>query len=338
MEPLALRAAGLVSSLGFDADATAAAVWCELRHVTRTRFLDADGRRIPGCVAPLEQPWDGLDRLVRLIAPPIGECLATAPTLKPAQVPLILCVAERSRHGRMPKLEDLLTLVPRALKVHFHQASTIVEDGRLGIGTALQTAVRLIADARRPACLIAGVDSWLWGPSLEASLAEGRFTDEDHLYAAFPGEGGAAILVSALTSQDTDALACLGLGMGMEPSSEEEGLARSAGLIEAIQEALYDAGCLLSQIDYRLADLGENARLLKSARRAIDRIVPDLDQQLPIWTPAQFLGDIGAATGPALLALASVATRRGYTPGPRALCHIGDRLGRRVAMVVGGGG
>ena len=55
---------------------------------------------------------------------------------------------------------------------------------------------------------------------------------------------------------------------------------------------------------------------------------------LELWHPIEYLGEIGAAILPCLLAWTAHALRHGYAPGPRALCHIGSDDGQRMALVL----
>jgi 3-oxoacyl-[acyl-carrier-protein] synthase-1 len=50
--------------------------------------------------------------------------------------------------------------------------------------------------------------------------------------------------------------------------------------------------------------------------------------------PADCWGDVGAATGPLLLALAVIAARKSYAPGPHALLWTSSEGGERSAALI----
>ena len=64
-------------------------------------------------------------------------------------------------------------------------------------------------------------------------------------------------------------------------------------------------------------------RLLKSRKE------PGIDLRHPI----EYLGEIGAAIGPCMLATALDAGMKGYAQGPTVLCHCSNDEGARVVVV-----
>jgi 3-oxoacyl-[acyl-carrier-protein] synthase-1 len=54
--PIAIRASGLVTSVGLSAPAACAAMRCKLTNPSETRFIDSAGEWIMGHGVALEQP------------------------------------------------------------------------------------------------------------------------------------------------------------------------------------------------------------------------------------------------------------------------------------------
>src|SRR5947207_740496 len=80
----------------------------------------------------------------------------------PEQIPLLLCVAEKERPGRLEGLDDeLLPEIHTALGTRFHSRYAVIPRGRVAGALALELASRLIHEERVPYCIIAGVDSLL---------------------------------------------------------------------------------------------------------------------------------------------------------------------------------
>src|SRR5947208_228859 len=100
MKPLAIIASGMVTGVGLNAPSSCAAIRCGIDNFSETRFMDKGGEWIMGSQVPLEQPWRGLPKLIQMVLPPINECLAYIGKVRPEQIPLLLCVAEKERPGR----------------------------------------------------------------------------------------------------------------------------------------------------------------------------------------------------------------------------------------------
>src|SRR5215475_2508165 len=104
MYPIAILSAGMVTGIGLDAPSSCAAIRCAIDNFSETRFMDAGGEWIIGSQVPLEQPWRGLPKLVHMVVPAIRECLAHTGDVRPERIPLLLCVAEKERAGRLQGL------------------------------------------------------------------------------------------------------------------------------------------------------------------------------------------------------------------------------------------
>ena len=92
------------------APASCAAIRARISGFKVTSFIGAGGDWIVGSEVPLDEPVQGVRRLARLLAGPIGECLARVPELAPETIPLLLCVAEEMRPGRIEGLGTPLYL------------------------------------------------------------------------------------------------------------------------------------------------------------------------------------------------------------------------------------
>src|SRR5579862_1434381 len=98
--PITIANSGLVTSVGLSAPAACAAIRAAITNHTETAFL-IDGEWLIGAQVPLEQAWRGLTKLRRMLELAIAECLEPFGTVAPRTLPLLLCVAEASRPGRV---------------------------------------------------------------------------------------------------------------------------------------------------------------------------------------------------------------------------------------------
>ena len=345
MNPIAIIASGMVTGVGLDAPSSCAAIRCAIDNFSETRFIDKGGEWIIGSQVPLEQPWRGLPKLVHMVVPAIRECLAQAGKVTPEMIPLLLCVAEEERPGRLEGLDErLFSDVQAELNVRFHPHSAVIARGRVAGGLAMALARQLIYEGRVPLCIIAGVDSLLVAATLAAYEERSRLLTSQNSNGFIPGEAGAAVLVGLpgrkIEGQNRNGsaeLLCLGIGTGQEKATiRSEEPFRADGMVQAFRSALTDAGKTFSDVDYRITDCNGEQYLFKEAALAVTRTLRVRKEEFEIWHPADCIGETGAAIEPCALGVAIAATRKGYAPGRGALCHFSAEDGERLAVMLSG--
>ena len=341
MKPIAILASGMVTGVGLDSASSCAAIRCAIDNFSETRFMDKGGEWIIGSQVPLEQPWRGLTKLVHMVAPAIKECLAHIGNVRPDQIPLLLCVAEKERPGRLEGLDDqLLQDVQTELGIRFHPRSGVVAKDRVGGAIALGAARHLIYEEHIPLCLIAGVDSLLVAGTLAAYEEKDRLLTSQNSNGFIPGEAGAAVLVglpSTLSSQrSAGQLLCLGFGTGLEKATiDSEEPLRGDGLVQAIKGALAEAGCTMSAMDFRITDISGGQYGFKEATLALNRALTEYKKEnIDIWHPADCIGEVGVASGVAMWAVCLDATKKAYAPGHNILYHLSNEDQSRAAIVL----
>ena len=298
--------------------------------------MDSGGEWIVASMVPLEQPWRGLTKLVKMLSMAVEECLTGQPDIDPLNTPLLLCVAEINRPGRIQSIEqELLTNLEHELGVQFHRASTFIAEGRVSAAVALQYARGLLYQHELPAVIIAGVDSLLVGPTL-AALEDGeRLLTSKNSDGFIPGEAAAAVLVKIPKPTPEPQLLCLGLGFGDEKATIESELPlRADGLTQAIKAALVEVGVEMHSLDYRITDVSGEQYCFKEASLAVSRTLRQRKEEFDIWHPADCIGETGAAIGPAILTVALAANRKSYSISDSFFCHLGNDDGKRAALIM----
>ena len=107
-----------------------------------------------------------------------------------------------------------------------------------------------------------------------------------------------------------------GLGFEREPAPFGSGKPlRADGLVKAIRGALNEAGIALNECDHRIADMNGEQYRFKEAALAITRLLRDRKVLFSLWHPADCIGEVGAATLPAMLAMLFTGARKDYLPG-----------------------
>ncbi len=332
--PLAILSTGLVTSVGLSAPATCAAIRAGVTNPTETRYVDSRGEWIMAHQVPLAEPWRGLYKHIRMAAQVILESLAAVERADWARIPVLLCVAERERPGRVSGLEDELFPEIRQLAgAEFHGSSAIIPHGRVSHAVALLRARHLLDESGVLAVLIVAVDSLINGPTLMAYERAGRLLAAHNSNGFMPGEGACALLVGRPPTGRR--LLCTGLGFGTEAAHiESNEPLRADGMTRAVREALQDAQCGLEDVDFRIADISGEQYYFKEAALTLSRVLRVRKEQFDIWHPAEFIGESGAVAGAASLAVAYAACRKAYAPGPNILCHAANDAGQRVAAIV----
>ena len=338
VQPLEVASVGMVNGVGLYAEASCAAIRCAIDNFQETRFMEKGGEWIIGSEVPLERPWRGLAKLCRMAAMAIQDCLESAKRVHPSQIPLLLCVAEKDRPGRLAGLDDeLFGLIEEQLGFRFDRRSRVIAGGRVGGVDAIEVARRLIYKDALPWCMVAGVDSFLVGPTLAAYEERDRLLTSKNSDGFIPGEGAAAVLLTRSSTRSDSPLTCQGTGFAVETATvaSEEPL-RADGLVAAIQGALSNSGCSMGDTDYRITDLSGEQYGFKESTFAVSRTLRDLKPEYDILHPADCVGEVGAAIVPTVLAVTYYSNRKAYAPGGTALAHFGADDGRRAALILRG--
>jgi 3-oxoacyl-[acyl-carrier-protein] synthase I len=336
--PVAILGCGMMTGVGLTAEASCAAIRCAIDNFQETRFIAMGGDWIIGSEVPLEEPWRGIPKLARLLAGPLRECLDLIRDVPPESIPVVLCVAEEDRPGRLEGLGDpLFFQACELLGVRFHDQSRVIAQGRVGGAVGLHHASRMIHEKGFHYVIVAGVDSYLTAGTLRAYDERGRLLRPTNSNGFIPGEAGGALLLSSPDAGSP--LLCLGFGFAMEKATiESEEPLRADGMVAALQQALTAAGLTMAHIGYRLADIAGEQYAFKEADLAVSSILRDRHEFQDLWHPADCIGETGAAAVPGMLAVALTAARKGYAAGDPVLAHSGNDDGRRAAIVLSAGG
>lgn len=332
-ESPAILATGLVTSVGLSAPESCAAIRANVANPTQTHFFDSSGEPIMAHQLPLEQPWRGRTRLVEMAALALEECLSSMAREEWVRIPVLLCLAEPERPGRLEGLDEhLLPELQRKLRVEFSSRSRLIPQGRVSALVALEVARDLLSDSC-PYAVIVATDSLLTGATLSRYERNGRLLTSRNSNGFLPGEGAGAVLVGP--APDGAHLVCTGVGFAVERADiDSEQPLRADGLVQAIRSALEESGCGLQDMDFRITDLAGEQYYFKEAALAVSRILRVRKEALDLWHPAECIGEAGALAGVAGMVVAEAACRKGYANGPNLLLHAGTDSGQRSAAVL----
>lgn len=327
-------ACGLTTAIGMSSAPALAAHRAGLNNFTETKFISRGGTWIPGAQVPLSPPSRGRDRLAALLAGPLQECFDAAPDIEPETIPILLCVAEQTRIGRLHNLDE--TLIDAALSrldVEMHPSSAVYPHGSAGGSVALRDARELI-NTGAPAVILAGADSFLVSQTISTLDREERILTEENSNGFPAGEAGSAVLLGPAAGGGQKTLRLTGLGFGTEEATIYSDVPLKAqGILNSLREALGEAGIGFEEIDYRISDLSGEQYFFREAALAMQRGLKHRKDNMDLWTPASEFGYTGAASFPIVLSVALAAARKGYAPGPMVMTHTSDDAGRRATAV-----
>ena len=333
--PIAILKSGLVTSVGLSSPATCAAIRAKLSNPSETHFVDSGGEYMMAHQVILDQPWRGLTKLAKMAAMVIEEALDRIAKEDWIGIPLLLCVAEAERPGRLDGLDDqLLRSIQAELGVQFSPQSVIVAQGRVSVAVALAQARVLLGKGKSSYVLIVAADSLVSWQTLSFYEREDRLLTQSNSNGFIPGEGAGALLIGK-SNEEMAELLCTGIGFAREVAHLESGKPlRAEGLAQAIQGALSDAGCEMHHMDFRITDLSGEHYYFKEAALALSRTLRQIKQEFDLWHPAECIGEQGSVVGVAILAMAETACRKGFAKGPNIMVHMGSDTGNRAALAL----
>ncbi len=325
----------MVTGVGLNASASCAAIRCAIDNFQETRFMDNGGEWIMGCEVPLEQPWRGKTKLIKMASMAIQECLAGNQLIKPEATPLLLCLSEQEKKGRVIDDDNQFFLdLQDELGMEFHPKSRVIAKGHVAVAVALKHARQLIQELKVKHVLITATDSLLMGATLAHYEEYERLLTSNNSNGFIAGEAGAALVVEPVSVGAGHQLVCVGLGFGVEEAHvySEEPL-RGDGLTAAIKDSLDDAECGESVLDFKMTDLSGEQYYFKEASLAFSRLDRTKREEFDVWHPADCVGEVGSALGIVMIAVLKVACEKEYSKGDNILAHVGNDDGKRAAVI-----
>ena len=333
--PLAITGVGMVTGVGLNAPASCSAIRCAIDNFQETRFMDNGGEWIMGCEVPLEQPWRGKTKLLKMAAAAINECLTNNKQIVPKATPLLLCLSELERKGRVIDNDNQFLLdLQDEVGVEFHEKSRVLAKGHVAVAVAFKNARQLFHELNVKQVMIAATDSLLVAATLSHYEEDERLLTSQNSNGFIPGEAAAALVVEPVHAKQENQLICHGLGFGVEKAhlGTEEPL-KADGLTAAIKDSLTDASCEMGDLDFRITDISGEQFYFKEASLVLLRLLRKRKEDFDIWHPSDCMGEIGAVIGLVMIAVLKAACEKNYSKGSHILAHLGNDDGKRASMI-----
>jgi 3-oxoacyl-[acyl-carrier-protein] synthase-1 len=330
---LVIQSLGAFTSVGGDVPMTMASLLSQFQafdDLDAERGVDApdDGAVITGAATPLPARLTGVGRLAALGMLSLQECAAASPPGPP--VPLFVCAPDRHEwEGSPSELLDGVT-GDASIGVDLGQ-SRVFSNGRTGVIDAILAGRELLETRRAPAFYLLGVDSLVTGERPFRLMSEGRLLYDENSDGFVPGEGAAALRVSAAGSEGLAALA--GLGTGEEPAGGVNGTLTGVGLNDATTAAVTEAKLRGSDLHAVVHDVSGVQRDFEDFMLARGRSPLDAATAARIFAPSISVGEIGAAAGPLAIAMLAFFIHKGVVGGPGVCLFRSNGSGRGAVVV-----
>lgn len=333
---------GARTPVGLDGPSTAAAVRAGIAVMTRHPFmLDKNAEPMMVCAdAVLPTSMAGAERLVSLALPAAREALNPLRDHgERPNVALFVAVSEE-RPGQQPDLDRafMSRLVAALAGECAVIESACYPAGHAGGLFCLEQAMSSIASGRSQFCLVGGVESYLDAETLEWLDQTDQLHSEATTWGFCPGEGAAFCLLAS-----EPAIARLGLTVPIDllSAGSARELHRIAtdtvcvgeGLSEAFKKTLagLPADC---RVNHTICDMNGEPYRGNEYGFAVLRSPRTFAEDADFETPADCCGDMGAASGPLFVTLATAAAIKDYASGPVTLLWASSYSGLRAAAVL----
>jgi 3-oxoacyl-[acyl-carrier-protein] synthase-1 len=282
--------------------------------------------------------------LVNLAARAIREAVLDAAltfTAVPARIALLLTPPES--HRNHPCYESvapsaLLDAIFAASEIRFHASSRAVDGGpAAGLGLLAQASA-LLAEGSVDGVIIAGVDSLVNPTDLAQLLSANRLARGTSAQGLVPGEGAAAVVLTARApdNRQTPTCAILSVATAREENSVfSEGFSQGRAMLAALRGASRKNETDGEPfVDFVVSNGNGERYAAWEAMITRARFYRTRRDRTPAALPAMSAGETGSASAALALVVARDAFAQGYAPGRVAMAEIASDSGLRSAAML----
>ena len=337
--PLRVANRGMCCAVGHDARSASAAIAARLNHFCETQFVSDGGLPIMG--APLyDVPVWGIARRRLMLRAVVAEAMRDHLTDMSRTAVVLLTPPGGSAGAPGSDLSWLLASSDDGdVKSSWHPASRVCPYGKGGIAEALQACAALL-QAGHPQVqwvVLAASDSLLDAAMIEALLARTRVATKTNADGLIPGEGAAALLLSAQPASTSGESLWIESAAGTEDVWRIDGdePMRAVALTQAMRQAAERVDLTVADLDFHASGMTGESWYAKETSMALSRALDRRKPEFPHEMIARAAGETGAASPVLTLAwLAECMADPMGGLGRAGLAHFAASEGRRSAMVV----
>ncbi|NHZ66727.1 hypothetical protein [Massilia genomosp. 1] len=344
---LLIAATGLCCAVGYNLDAALCAINANIDHFRESNFHDNLSQPIN--VAMLPDDIYGEYRLYRWVEYAIRDCaqkMKDPSALFDAKRTIIIALsAELARpHAvwadhKAQLLKVMNSVMEDIIPIPISrptgsQTIEVINQGRTGLSNALLKSAGYLINQDAEQVLLIGMDSYLQAADINNYLKDDRIFTRGNSNGFIPGEAAAAVLLRS-ASHTVAGVHITGVGSAEESGRHDGSVpSRGEGLTKAVRTAFRQAKIVPAEVNFRISDQNGEDFFANDATNAITRIMFG-EHKLAHLTLSDKLGEIGAATGPAMLAwLSAEMADRALSPGNIGLLHLANDDGTRCAVTL----
>jgi 3-oxoacyl-[acyl-carrier-protein] synthase-1 len=344
-EEVVITGMGMVTPVGHDSIMAPAAVWSGISRVREIPdFMTRNGAAsVGGFVYSVTDERSGSDRLLSMAIPAAQEALFMAEEfyedldLNSGKLFLSLSSPERPTYEDFDR-DDLETLLELA-QAEKLQSVEVIREGHAGGILALSKSVALLRQKKAKVCIVGGADSLVEYPSLAWLEEEGRLKTDDRPTGFIPGEAAAFLVLELASTARKRGAPILGEIIGTGYTMEEAHILSEKpligkGLTESITRCLNNRKGGFGRIDGIICDLNGEYFRMKEWGLVMGRIFDGSAPVPELWHPAEFFGDVGAASAVVSTTIAVSAINNGYFFGPNVLIWASSDTGGRGSALL----
>ena len=196
---------------------------------------------------------------------------------------------------------------------------------------ALVRANQLIDATGHGAVLILAADTYLNRTTITEHLAARRLLATDIRAGFIPGEAAGALLITRTDARNGVELRVFGHGAATEFAlPENTAPLRADGMTQAVKLALHDADSTIDELSVLISDAsGEDYSF-----EQLGLVQQRTGSTMPLWLPAETVGETGSAVGCLQIAWWMEAHRKVYLTGNGALLMASNDAGQCTATIL----
>jgi 3-oxoacyl-[acyl-carrier-protein] synthase-1 len=333
------------TSVGLDALQTAFVLRTGMPALTSSPLASPEGEAVTMAYDATQDPFAiGEERAARVAGAALRELVGAIGVGPAKAMRLRLALAfPEPRLGSSKSAESrALAMAMRSvmLETFGEPHVEVAARGAAGLAYVLPDALDALAEGAVDAVVAGGVHSDYDPESIRVLAETGRLFSQENMDAVAPGEAAAFVLI---TRDD------VAMRLGMPPLARIHAVASETGDMSPHDDgSSFDASALSSamlaatsvmpeelKVGWLLGDLGFEHYRTREFYAALTRTTKVFGPPLVVESPAQRIGNLGAAAMPLALVVAALGFDRGFAPSPFALAFGGSDGGERGAILVG---
>lgn len=339
---------GVVTTVGHDVASTAAAVRAHLTNFQSSHIIDKMGEPMILSLAEfISFDVRGPERLSALALPAAKEALAPlrASSRSGVEMPAVaVCMgfaAPRPGFNPIHVEQQIVARLQSETAITLSKTQRfLVSAGHASGLLGIERAVDMIDAGAVEFVLVGVVDSYYDADLLEWLDDSKRLHSDANKDGFIPGEGAGFCLITSPSVAERYGLRVLTTVLSVASAEEphpfaSDGISIGEGLTTVLRKALdvsaQDNG---GAADWTICDMNGESFRASEWTYAYLRTTSKHRDPLEIWHPADCYGDIGAASGLVLVAIATAAWQRNYARGNRCLVWASSDGPERAAVLL----